>query len=92
MQSPSSSGDASGVNDSRSLDGGARVSKSITARPVTKPEDAGLGPQEEPQPSQANMKRPKEEPDDIKRPHVEAEEQTSLDPADDGYGIASKKN
>ncbi|KAK4631488.1 hypothetical protein CLAFUW4_03446 [Fulvia fulva] len=89
--SPSSSGEASGVNASRGLDGETRESKSTTARPVTNPEESGLGGQEEPQPSQEYMKRPKDEPDHIKRQHVEAEGQKPLDPADDGYGITSKK-
>ncbi|EME47556.1 hypothetical protein DOTSEDRAFT_69491 [Dothistroma septosporum NZE10] len=88
--SPYSGGEASGVDARRSLDSEQRVSKSTTARPVTNPEETGSGRQEESKPSQENMKRPKEEPDGMKRQHVEAEGQKPLDPADDGYGITSK--
>ncbi|KAK4505339.1 hypothetical protein PRZ48_003302 [Zasmidium cellare] len=87
-ESPSSSGEASQINQSRSTDGQLRESKSTTARPVSNPEQSGLGAQEEPQASQENMKRPPEEPDHVKRSYVEKEGQKPLDPADHGFGAA----
>lgn len=88
--SPSSSGEASQVNSKRSTDSVASEGKPTTAQPVSNPEQSGLGGQEEPQPSQDNLKRPPEEPDHVKRSYVEKEGQKPLDPADDGYGAAKR--
>ncbi|RYO76173.1 hypothetical protein DL766_007181 [Monosporascus sp. MC13-8B] len=52
------------------------------AKPVSDPGAAGIGGQEEPQPSQENMKRDPNEPDAKKRERVRQEENKPLDPAD----------
>ncbi|RYP51003.1 hypothetical protein DL768_003587 [Monosporascus sp. mg162] len=52
------------------------------AKPVSNPDAAGIGGQEEPQPSQENMKRDPNEPDEKKRGKVLQEGNKPLDPAD----------
>lgn len=88
--SPSTSGEASQVNSARGIENIDAETKPTAANPVSNPEKGGMGIQEESQPSQENMKRPKEEPDHIKRQHVEAEGQKPLDPADDGHGAIKR--
>ncbi|PPJ54006.1 hypothetical protein CBER1_02961 [Cercospora berteroae] len=89
--SPSSSGEASQVNSARGIENVGAETKPTAANPVSNPEEGGMGVQEESQPSQENMKRPKEEPDHIKRQHVETEGQKPLDPADGGH-VAIKRD
>ncbi|RYP06931.1 hypothetical protein DL764_002879 [Monosporascus ibericus] len=52
------------------------------ANPVSNPDAAGIGGQEEPQPSQENMKRDPNEPNEKKREKVLQEGNKPLDPAD----------
>jgi hypothetical protein len=52
------------------------------AKPVSNPEAAPVGIQEEPQPSQEHVKRDPKEPDAKKRAEVLKEGNKPLDPAD----------
>ena len=49
---------------------------------MSNPDHGGMGVQEEPQPSQDNMRSDPAEPDHVKRERVEKEGQKPLDPAD----------
>ncbi|KAF2096230.1 hypothetical protein NA57DRAFT_59286 [Rhizodiscina lignyota] len=79
----SSSSDAGKVNSSRATDAsqGSPDTKSAQT-PVSNPSQSSIGQQEEPQPSQENVKRDPNEPAESKRQAVESEGQKPLDPAD----------
>jgi hypothetical protein len=72
------------VNQSRASDNAKNTDTASLANPVSRPEQAGLGQQEEPTQSQEEMKRDPSEPDSVKRKKVlEKGGNKKLDAADD---------
>lgn len=80
--SPSASPESQGVNASRATENDKSPDSASLAKPMSNPEEGGLGLQEEQQPSQENMKSDPSEPDHVKRAKVEKEGQKPLDAAD----------
>jgi len=82
----SSSPESQGVNAARGGEqahGSSAPDTASTAKPVSNPEQSGLGRQEEPQPSSEQMKRDPNEPAEKKREKVlEFGESKKLDAAD----------
>ncbi|KAL0936991.1 uncharacterized protein CTRU02_209207 [Colletotrichum truncatum] len=70
------------VNKARGLDSENSPDSASLAKPVSNPENDKIGLQEEPQPSQENMKNDPNAPAAQKRANVEKEGKKPLDPAD----------
>ncbi|KAK3716134.1 hypothetical protein LTR37_006579 [Vermiconidia calcicola] len=70
------------VNSARGKEGVAEDNAGASRSPVS--QEMHAGQQDDPDPGHDNVKRPPEEPDHVKRQHVEKEGQKPLDPADKG--------
>ncbi|KAK3709518.1 hypothetical protein LTR37_010891 [Vermiconidia calcicola] len=70
------------VNSARGKEGVAEDNAGASRSPVS--QEMHAGQQDDPDPGYDNVKRPPEEPDHVKRQHVEKEGQKPLDPADKG--------
>jgi len=82
---PSADTNSSKVNKGRGAEAASGAGGGDTgslAQPISNPDQAGLGAQEEQQPSSENMRSDPKEPDHVKRERVEQEGQKPLDPAD----------
>jgi hypothetical protein len=83
-QPQASSAESQDINQSRANDRAKDQDTASTQNPVSHPEAAGMGQQEEPTQSQEEMKRDPSEPDSVKRKKVlEKGGNKKLDPADD---------